>query len=514
MTAGSTANLIREPDNAGHASAIQSIAEPGSAAPGSRTNLGARVFQNAAANVAGRVLALLFSVGATMVLARFLGSERLGQFGAIYAYLALFGWMATFGFEPVLLREISRERDSASSLLHTAMVLSAFLSIGTVAAAVLIAPKAGYAGHLRALVILAGLEYVLNPWRLSAVIFQADMRQWYSATINVVRQGFWFAVIVALWLAGASLAYVIAGRVAAAGVETWLLWVYSRRFLSRSGRFLRERAGLLLSHSFPIAFTSLLSMIYLRIDQVMLHRMVSDSVLGQYVAAVKVSELFELLPSALMFSLAPVLSVAVAEPERLRSYTDRAFRYFMVVACGLCVVMTLGARIVVRLMYGSQFLPAAPLLAVLIWSEIAVFFAAVIITTLITSNQQHLLPIPTLVGAAINVALNLVLIPRYAAAGAAWATVASYSVAWTLTLLCFRQTRSITWQGLRFAVPLTAIGLAASACGALLPASRVAGLLVGLAAFAGGVWLTGCLRKSDLGYVSGMVRESLAKVSA
>ena len=171
------------------------------------------------------------------------------------------------------------------------------------------------------------------------------MRQWYGATINVVRQGIWFAIIVVLWFLGVSLGYVIAGRVLAAVIESGLIWGYSRRFLPESGRFLRERAATIFSHSFPIAFTALLSMIYLRIDQVMLHKMVSDSVLGQYVAAVKVSELFEMLPSGLMVALAPVLSVSVAEPERFRSFTDRAFRYFMLVACGLCVFMTAGARI-------------------------------------------------------------------------------------------------------------------------------------------------------------------------
>ena len=115
-----------------------------------------QVVRNTAANLVGRGLALLFSAGGTIVLARFLGSERLGEYGAIYAYLTLFAWIAAFGFEPVLVREISRERENASSLLHTAAVMSGFLSVGAVGAAILVAPLAGYAGHLRTLLILAG----------------------------------------------------------------------------------------------------------------------------------------------------------------------------------------------------------------------------------------------------------------------------------------------------------------------------------------------------------------------
>jgi PST family polysaccharide transporter len=500
--AGSS-NLTQHRETGGPAAEVSALQRP---------DLGGQVIRNTAANLVGRGLALVFSAGAAIVLARFLGSEKLGQFGAIYAYLALFAWLATFGFEPVLVREISRERENASSLLHTAIVLSTVLSAGTVVVAILLAPLAGFAGHLRTLLLLAALEYVLGPLRLPALMFQVDMRQWYGATINVVRQGLWFVLIVALWLAGASLGYVIAGRVLAAVVESSLMWGYSRRFLSQTGRFLRERVGTLLSHSFPIAFASLIAMIYLRIDQVMLHKMVSDSVLGQYVAAVKVSELFEMLPTALMFSLAPLLSVTATEPDRFRSYIDRAFRYFLVIASGLCVVMTVGARLIVRVLYGSQFLPAGPLLAVLIWSEIAVFFASVVINVLIASNQQRLLPIPTLAGAAINVGLNLFLIPRYAATGAAWATVASYTLAWIVALLFFKQTRSVTWRGLRFAIPLAGVALLAVGCAALLPVSVAGRLLMSLAVFTGGVWVTKSLQRSDLSYVSVLVKESLGRI--
>ena len=55
--------------------------------------------------------------------------------------------------------------------MHTAAVMSGFLSVGAVEK-VLVAPLAGYADHLRTLLILAGLEYVLTPIRLPALIFR------------------------------------------------------------------------------------------------------------------------------------------------------------------------------------------------------------------------------------------------------------------------------------------------------------------------------------------------------
>jgi len=478
-----------------------------------KADLRGEIVQNTMANIVGRGLALVFSTFAAALLARYLGSEKLGEYGAIYAYLGLFSWIATFGFEPVIVREASRDRKSASDLVRTAMTLSVLMSVGAVVVAVLFAPWSGYGGRLRDLLILAGLEYILNPLRLPAVMFQVDLRQWYGSTINVVRQACWLAIIVMLWFLHLPLAYVIGGRVLAAAIESTLIWAYGRRFLQEKGRFLWDRASMIFSHSLPIAFTGLLAMVYMRIDQVMLHKMTTDSVLGQYVAAVRVSELFELLPSALMFTLFPVLAVCAADPQRFRSYTDQTFRFFMIVASGLCVFMTVAAPIVVRVLYGRQFLPSAPLLAVLIWSEIAVFFATVILNVMIAKGQQSLLPIPTLAGAVINIGLNVVLIPRYAAMGAAWATLISYSLAWMVIMLFFRSTRSITWQGIRFAAPAAAIALLAVKSADFVPMSLFLSIFVGLTVFVAGALMIGCLKISDVGYFAAMIRDSRGKIA-
>ena len=510
MTDGSPVKLVEEAP-AGSGEPTNLAPEPGGTSlhPTASPGLAGRVVKNVAAIMGGRGLSLMFSAGANVLLARLLGSERLGQFGAIYAYLALFGWLATFGFEPVLVREISRERRGAASLVHTAVVLSLFLSLGTVAVALFLAPRAGYAGYLWTLLALAAVEYALTPLRLPAVIFQVDLRQWYGATINVVRQGAWLAIISVLWVLKAPLLYVVAGRVASALLESLLLWIYGRRLLQQAGRFLRERAGMIFSHSFPLAFTSLLVTIYLRIDQVMLHKMASDYSLGQYVAAVRVSELFEALPAASMVTLAPIWAVSVADPEKFSGYVDRAFRYLMIVASALCVVLTVGARLVVRVLYGRQFLPAAPLLAVLIWSEIAVFFSAVVVNVLIAGNKQRLLPIPTIFGAAINIGLNLFWIPRYGAAGAAWATLVSYTLAWMVCLLFFKQTRSVAWRGILFAVPIAALALLSVGCAAILPVAEVLKVLAACVIFGVGIWVAGFIRKSELQNGFRILREHL-----
>ena len=310
--------------------------------------------------IGGRAIAIGFSAVATSLLARYLGSEELGEFSAVFAYMSLFGWLATFGIESILVRETSRERASAGSIVRTGVAMMAILCVATTILALFIAPHAGYRDKLLVLVAIATIDTLIAPLRLPGLVFQVDLQQWYSVGINVIRQGLWLGAIIALREYHAPIAYVVGARVAVAAVEALLIWFASRRFVSANSRILWHRAPHFLKESFPIAISTLLGGVYLRIDQVMLHNMVSDRVLGQYAAAVKVSELFETAPSALLFSMAPILSVAAAAQHQFQIYQSRTFRYLNVCAAALCVVITAGAPLIVKWLYGPKFAAAAP----------------------------------------------------------------------------------------------------------------------------------------------------------
>jgi O-antigen/teichoic acid export membrane protein len=125
----------------------------------------------------------------------------------------------------------------------------------------------------------------------------------------------------------------------------------------------------------------------------------------------------------------------------------------MLFVFAVCAVVTPIARPFVEIFYGKQFLGTVPLLIVLIWSEVPVFFGVIMSTAMIAKRMQRWLPISTAVGAITNVILNLVLIPRYAALGASWATVVSYSIAGIFLLLLFSDTRPLALPGIRIAIP-------------------------------------------------------------
>jgi len=329
-----------------------------------------KVVQNTSVLLIGRIGSALIGGASSVLLVRCLGSEQFGEFSSLYAFVALFAWLATLGIEPVLTREAARRREGAGSIIATGIALCSIFAIVATVLVILLASHLGFRGKLQVLVVFAAIELLgFGPPRLAGAIFQVDLKQWYGTGINIARQILWLLIILLLAKTKASLTSIVLGRLSTAFAETILILVLSARFLKPPRRIIVQDFGLYLRACAPIALSTLLAGIYLRIDQVMLHNLASDSVLGFYSAAVKVSELFEMLPAALLSSLFPILAVAANNNQRMAVHMDRVFRYVMAAAGLLCTLISVGAGLIVRVLYGPEFDTSAHLLGILRYSN-------------------------------------------------------------------------------------------------------------------------------------------------
>ena len=470
------------------------------AAPQS-VRVGTSVFQNTVVQLVGRGVSLLFSAATSILLARFLGRDRMGEYGAVYAYLALYTWIATFGLEPILAREASQRRAEASRIFLAGTVIALCFSVCGIGLALLMAPLFGYGGDLRTLVLFAAVDVLVVPAvSLAAIVFQVDMRQWYAVGIGLLRQAMWLAAIALLASGKASIFWVIFSRslvgFIAAIITVQVCW--RKDLLPGPWSFSWQEARKLVRFGLPVALSTVSVGIYHRVDQVMLHSMAGDRVLGPYVIAVQLIELFSALPVALMSSLFPILSCTASDEPRFTHYLSTSYRVLLLVVFGACAVMTPIAAPMIQLFYGNAYSATSPLLIVLIWSEVPVFFGVVISNAMVARGLQNYLPLSTVVGAVVNILLNLVLIPRYGALGSSWATVVSYCLASMLMFLCFPATRRLSWSGFRFVLPLLACALIISTGTNALPWTFWWKFAVAAITFPAAAWIIGILRFEDL----------------
>jgi PST family polysaccharide transporter len=219
-----------------------------------------------------------------------------------------------------------------------------------------------------------------------------------------------------------------------------LVYWHHQRNLFR-WKFRGERAIRLLKAGWPLLIGGLMVSVYMRTDQILLGTMSGIAVVGQYSAAVKLSEIWYALPVIVGASVMPRL---LKYKENLPAlYYDRLRKLYGMMAGTstlLAVLVTFFGRYAILLLFGTKYLPAAHILSVLIWSGPFVFIGCISNTQLIHENWTQLILWRSIAGAIVNVGLNLLLIPNYGAMGSAFATLIAYGITAYLMEIFTRKT--------------------------------------------------------------------------
>src|SRR5262249_23512818 len=270
---------------------------------------------------------------------------------------ALYGFLASFCLEQILAREISLRRAQGAEIFRTATLTALGFSVAGTLIAPLAAPLFGYSGMLRWLILVAAIDLlILPPLRFSGIIFQVELRLWYNVAVALIRQAMWLVAVVLLAMRNAAFYEVIIARTIVGVLEAVIVvWNVKRVGLVQGRpRFVSDEARMMVREGFPLVLTTLAVAIYHRIDQVMLHKMSGDQVLGRYVIAVQLTELFSALPIALMTSLFPALAQTAGDDEKFMRYLGETYRFLLVIVFAACATMTPVAAPVIELFYGKQ----------------------------------------------------------------------------------------------------------------------------------------------------------------
>lgn len=383
--------------------------------------------------LADRLLRLAGGLLVGLWVARYLGPADFGRYNFALALSLIVASVASLGLDSILVRELVREPAREPELLGTALLMrlagGLIAQLAAVAAAAALRPGDGLAVALTAVVALGG---VLQASTVVDLWFQARV----AARDAVLARNLAFLAAallrVGLILAGAPLIAFAAAYSAEALLGALAVTAaYGRR----GGRPLGWRPSLararrLLADSWPLILGGILVNMYLRIDQVMIGQLRGDAELGVYSGAVRLAEIYPLVPGAIIAATLPAIVAAREGDPAL--YAGRLRRlYALVVAIGYtcALALTLAARPLVELLLGPGYADAVPQLAVLAWAGVFVGLGLARSSFLTSENYTRLHLATVAAGCAANVGLNWLLIPPLGGLGAAVASLVAYWLA-------------------------------------------------------------------------------------
>ncbi len=403
-----------------------------------------------------RVVRLGMGLFVGVWVARYLGPDQFGSLNFAVAFVTLFGTLAALGLDAIVVRELLHKPDDAPEVLGTTLALrigGSVLTMGIAIATVrLIQPNDRQA---LLLVSIYSLMLVFQAFDTIDLLFQSQVRS--KITVWAKNAAFlvFAAVRVLLIYAKARVWMFVAamtGEFALGAIGlVFAYWLVGGRISSWQSS--RRKASYLLSQSWPVVFSGLAIMVYMRLDTVMLKIMQGDYAVGLYSAATRVSEVWYFIPTAVVSSVSPAIMSAKDNPELFYGRIRKLFSLMTLLACVISFVVAPASSKIIHILYSNSYSGAGPVLAVHIWASVFVFLGAAQVPWDITKNLQKLGLYRTLSGAVINVLMNLYLIPKYSAMGAAIATVVSYAISAVFANAFSGQTRRIFYMQLRSFIP-------------------------------------------------------------
>lgn len=384
-----------------------------------------KTVKNAAWIIGCKIVQALLGLAVTMLSARYLGPSGYGLINYAASIVAFFVPVMQLGLRATLVQEIICYPDREGETLGTA------ISMSTVSA---IACVVGIAG-LSALINRGEIETIVVCVLYSVLlIFQSlEMLQfWFQAKllskyISVAMLGSYVIVSayqIILLIMGSHIFWFAIAQAIDFAIIAAALWFFYHKLGQQRLRFSWERCKEMFARSKHYILSGLMITVFAQTDRIMLKMMLDETAVGYYSAAATCASMAAFVFVAIIDSMRPTILEGKKVQESL--FQERLkLLYVIVIMLALLqsVVITLFAKLIVNILYGSEYGPTVNALRIIVWFSTFSYLGSIRDIWILAEGKQKYLWIINLSGASANVVLNFLMIPLWGINGASLASL-------------------------------------------------------------------------------------------
>jgi len=398
-----------------------------------------------------QITIFIFGLITHIILARILGPSDRGTYALIILIPSILGLVGTVGIEISNVYYTAQKKYKLSNIISNSLILSIGIGLSIIILFWLISTSNAFQDFLKAnninplylwLVvgtipigflckffhtILLGREEIVKYNGVS--IFQSIFQLGLIAT---------FLIILGYGLFGAILSYMLS----AIGVVLVVLLLVNqleRISFSINRKLLRET----IHFGIKGYLGNIFQFLNYRIDMFLVAYFLDITALGYYVIAVSIAERLWIIPKSMGIILFPrISSIEEAQANKL---TPKISRNSLFVVFIMSVILLILARPLIYFLFGPSFLPSVRPLIILLPSIVAFSLVKILASDLAGRGKPEINTLASCVSLAVNIPLNLLLIPRFGIAGAAFATTVAYILATLVTIVAFTHISKVAW---------------------------------------------------------------------
>jgi len=401
-----------------------------------------KYFSNTSWLLFEKVARLFLNFFVLVAVIRYLGPDEFGLYSYAISFYGLFVAFISLGLESISIRELVKHPDKRDEILGSVFYtqfIGAVIAIFLIALTLLITSEELFTSIL---ILIISVSSFFQTFNVIDYYFRSTVKAKYSVyvlftSVLLVSLLKFTLIIIKAPLLYFVIAYAFEFVLNAIG---YFVVYHLQKLKIVDWKFDKKLAINLLKDSWPLILSGVVVSIYMKVDQVIIKNMLDAKEVGYYAAAVRLSESWYFIPVAISNAIFPaIVNAKNISKELFQNRLQKLYDLLAWMAIGISIPVSFFATDIINLLYGSKFLPSAPILTIYIWAGAAVFLGVASSQYLVIENLTKISLVRTSLGMVVNVVLNLILIPLYGIVGSAVATLISYSLA-TFSIVFFKNT--------------------------------------------------------------------------
>ena len=407
---------------------------------------GNRFFSNTMWDIGGKVFQMFLTLIVGMLTARYLGPSNYGIIGETASYVSFFSVICQLGFTSTAVKEIMDNEDRQGEILGTTIFFRVCTSlVSSLAISCLLYVIKEGDKVIVWVAFLQSLSLIFQSFDMIHYWYQSRLETQVSVKIQSLAYVIMAAYKIVILAVGKSVEwFAFSTALEAAVVGAMLVWVYRRGEGQKLSVSLSAGKDIL-KRSYHFILSGLMVTIYGEMDKIMLGEMLSETAVGFYTAATKVSTMWSFVLTALINSSRPVIISCKSKSQDLYIKQNKRLYAAIIwigIAAGLAI--SLFGKIIIYIMYGAEYLPATSSLQISAWYTMFAMLGTARGIWIVCEEKSKYVKYYLGIGAIINVVLNYLLIPVYGPGGAAAATLITQIFTAVLAPAMFKETRVYT----------------------------------------------------------------------
>lgn len=267
-----------------------------------------KFFSNIGWLMGGKIVNMLLQFLVSLATARYLGPSNFGTINYVAAFVSFFSSIASLGLAVIVIKEIATDKYDNNEVIWTSIWMrfgTAVLSTISIIALIFITNRDD--SMIVQIAFLESLSILFSSFDTINYYFQARLLAKWSSIAGVLAYVGMSLYRIYLLATNADIVWFAFATSTDMIFLTVFLMIFYIRIEGFRPKFNWQLGKRLLKQSYHYLIAGLITILYAQVDRIMLGNMLDKASVGYYSAALTISTLWSMIPSALIQSISPVL---------------------------------------------------------------------------------------------------------------------------------------------------------------------------------------------------------------